>query len=84
MVEYNGRIEIYLSEPIISRKTLEVILKNEFQTDLAYFYNNYMEKILPKLRFAVTAFKDGQGHTRPLFDIIEVDVWMSEEENAFL
>ncbi|MBE1556034.1 M14 family metallopeptidase [Sporosarcina limicola] len=50
------------------------------ETDRAQFYRYYMAQILPELREAISEYNDGQGHTRPLFDRIEIDVWMSEEE----
>ncbi|MGM0902939.1 MAG: M14 family metallopeptidase [Bacillota bacterium] len=52
------------------------------QTDRERFYRFYVEEVLPKLWREVSYYRPGQGHTRPLFDRIEVDVWMSEEEKS--
>lgn len=49
-------------------------------TDRERFYQFYVTQVLPKLRTEVANYQQGQGHTRPLFDRIEIDVWMSEEE----
>lgn len=49
-------------------------------TDRERFYQFYVTEVLPKLRSEVSNYQAGQGHTRPLFDRIEIDVWMSEEE----
>lgn len=58
----------------------EVIEEQIIETDRAQFYRYYTEEILPKLRKSVELYNEGQGHVRPLFDRIELDVWMSEEE----
>jgi len=58
----------------------EVIEEQIIETDRAQFYRYYTEEILPKLRKSVEHYNEGQGHIRPLFDRIELDVWMSEEE----
>ncbi|HJF31399.1 MAG TPA: M14 family metallopeptidase [Sporosarcina psychrophila] len=58
----------------------EVIEEQIIETDRAQFYRYYTEEILPKLRKSVELYNEGQGHIRPLFDRIELDVWMSEEE----
>lgn len=50
------------------------------QTDRERFYRFYVDDVLTKLKSEVSAYHPGQGHTRPLFDRIEIDVWMSEEE----
>ncbi|MCH6268031.1 M14 family metallopeptidase [Bacillus sp. FJAT-50051] len=50
------------------------------QTDRERFYCYYVEEVLPKLRKEVSKYNPGQGRNRPLFDRIEIDVWMSEEE----
>ncbi|MHA6259742.1 M14 family metallopeptidase [Sporosarcina sp. CAU 1771] len=50
------------------------------ETDRARFYSYYMNKVLPKLRASTSNFNEGQGHSRPLFDRIEIEVWISEEE----
>jgi Zinc carboxypeptidase len=52
------------------------------QTDRERFYRFYVEEVLPKLWHEVSDYLPGQGHTRPLFDRIEMDVWMSEEEKS--
>lgn len=58
----------------------EVIEEQIIETDRAQFYRYYTEEILPKLRKSVELYNEGQGHIRPLFDRIELDVWMSESE----
>ncbi|MEH7388886.1 M14 family metallopeptidase [Bacillus sp. JJ1474] len=50
------------------------------QSDRERFYRFYMLEVLPSLRREVSSYRPGQGHNRPLFDRIEIDVWMSEEE----
>ena len=52
------------------------------QTDRERFYRFYVEEVLPKLWREVADYQPGQGHTRPLFDRIELNVWMSEEERS--
>lgn len=54
--------------------------EKNIETDRAQFYRYYAEKVLPKLRKTIEHYNEGQGHIRPLFDRIEIDVWMSEEE----
>lgn len=49
-------------------------------TDRERFYQFYVTEVLPRLRQEVADYQPGQGHIRPLFDRIEIDVWMSEEE----
>ncbi|MDV2687665.1 hypothetical protein RYX56_25280, partial [Alkalihalophilus lindianensis] len=43
----------------------------------------YIEEVLSKLRQEVADYHPGQGYSRPLFDRIEIDVWMSEEEKKW-
>jgi len=58
----------------------EVIEEQIIETDRAQFYRYYTEEILPKLQKSVELYNEGQGHIRPLFDRIELDIWMSESE----
>lgn len=51
------------------------------QTDRERFYRFYVDVVLPKLQREVSDYHHGQGHSRPLFDRIGIDVWMSEEES---
>lgn len=49
-------------------------------TDRERFYLHYLQEFLPDLKSKLADYQEGQGHTRPLFDRIEIDVTMSEEE----
>lgn len=49
-------------------------------TDRERFYLYYLQQFLPNLKRKLGGYKEGQGHTRPLFDRIEIEVTMSEEE----
>lgn len=49
-------------------------------TDRERFYNYYLEAFLPKLVETIGDIKDGMGYTEPLFSGLQVEVWMSEEE----
>lgn len=49
-------------------------------TDRERFYRYYVNEVLPKLWDNVSSYQPGQGHNRPFFDRLEIDVWMSEEE----
>ncbi|RKJ38087.1 hypothetical protein D7X33_37320, partial [Butyricicoccus sp. 1XD8-22] len=49
-------------------------------TDRERFYNYYLEAFLPKLVETIGNIKDGMGYTEPLFSGLQVEVWMSEEE----
>lgn len=64
------------------RTYIEGQLTNEVKipTDREQFYLYYMEEFLPKLVGKIGSVNEGQGVTRPLFDRIELDVTMSEEE----
>lgn len=50
------------------------------ETDRYAFYRYYTEEILPYIKKEVQNYRTGQGHTRPFFDRIEVNVWMNEDE----
>lgn len=50
------------------------------ETDRYAFYRYYIEEILPEVKEKVKNYQTGQGHTRPFFDRIEIDVWMNEDE----
>lgn len=50
------------------------------ETDRYSFYRFYTEEVLPRVKKEVQSYQSGQGHTRPFFDRIEVDVWMNEDE----
>lgn len=50
------------------------------RTDRERFYLHYLQEFLPNLKRKLTNYRKGQGHTRPFFDRIEVDVTISEEE----
>lgn len=49
-------------------------------TDRERFYLYYLKEFLPNLQLKINQINPGQGHNRPLFDRIEIDVTMSEEE----
>lgn len=49
-------------------------------TDRERFYLHYLKEFLPGLKYKLKNYKAGQGHTRPFFDRIEIDVTLSEEE----
>lgn len=77
----DGKHYVYpVSSAVRIRKGGIVVREQLIQTDRERFYRHYTEEVLPRIRREVADYKDGQGHTRPLFDRIEIDVWMSEEE----
>lgn len=77
----DGKHYVYPVSSAIRVRTGEGAVREQIiQTDRERFYRFYTEEVLPRLRREVADYKDGQGHTRPLFDRIEIDVWMSEEE----
>lgn len=49
-------------------------------TDRERFYLFYLQQFLPGLQNKLSGINEGQGHVRPLFDRLEIDVTMSEEE----
>lgn len=52
----------------------------KIESDRYAFYQFYLKEILPQLKAKVNNYNEGQGHTRPFFDRIEIDVWMNEDE----
>lgn len=49
-------------------------------TDRERFYSFYMEEFVPELIGKLEGYKKGQGHDRPFFDRLEINIAMSEEE----
>lgn len=49
-------------------------------TDRYSFYRFYVEEVLPSIKEQVRDYQPGQGHTRPFFDRVEIDVWLNEDE----
>lgn len=77
----DGKHVVYPSTSAVRILRNGLIVQEEIiETDRAEFYRYYVGEVLPKLRKSVESYNEGQGHTRPLFDRIEIDVWMSEEE----
>lgn len=76
----DGKHDVYPVSSAVRIWKKGVAEEHLIQTDRERFYRFYVDKVLPKLRDAVSDYHPGQGHTRPLFDRIEIDVWMSEEE----
>ncbi|WP_342513067.1 M14 family metallopeptidase [Sporosarcina sp. FSL K6-1522] len=81
-MEYvDGKHVVYPSSSAVRFLHDGVVTKEHIvETDRAQFYRYYVQQVLPKLRKSVEQYNEGQGHIRPLFDRIEIDVWMSEEE----
>src|SRR5690606_7514910 len=42
-------------------------------TDRERFYLHYLKEFLHDLKYKLKNYKEGQGHTRPFFDRIEID-----------
>ncbi|KQL21406.1 M14 family metallopeptidase [Cytobacillus solani] len=76
----DGKHDVYPASSAVRIRKNGVEEEQLIQTDRERFYRFYADKVLPKLRDAISDYHPGQGHTRPLFDRIEIDVWMSEEE----
>ncbi|MCS0824612.1 M14 family metallopeptidase [Cytobacillus firmus] len=77
----DGKHYVYPVSSAVRVRTGEGVVREQLiQTDRERFYRFYTEEVLPRLRREIADYKDGQGHTQPLFDRIEIDVWMSEEE----
>ena len=76
----DGKHDVYPVSSAVRIWKNGVAEEHLIQTDRERFYRFYVDKVLPKLRDTVSDYQPGQGHTRPLFDRIEMDVWMSEEE----
>lgn len=71
----------YPSTSAVVMKMKDGTTKTELvETDRYAFYRFYTEEILPELKGEVQNYNAGQGHTRPFFDRIEIDVWMDEDE----
>jgi hypothetical protein len=58
----------------------EVLENSIIQTDRERFYLYYMEEVLPKLWENADVSDDMSGTLKPLFDRIEIEAGMSEEE----
>jgi hypothetical protein len=76
----DGKHYVYPVSSAVRISTDGTVREQIIQTDRERFYRFYTEEVLPRLRREVADYKGGQGHTRPLFERIEIDVWMSEEE----
>ena len=67
-----GAIKLYKDQSLVE--------ESHIPTDRERFYLYYLKEFLPELQQKITKINPGQGHNRPLFDRIEIDVTMSEEE----
>ncbi|PUB10792.1 M14 family metallopeptidase [Paenisporosarcina sp. OV554] len=67
-----GAVKLYLDQSLVEEYPIS--------TDRERFYLYYLKEFLPDLQQKINKFNPGQGHNRPLFDRIEIDVKMSEEE----
>ncbi|MDN7242250.1 M14 family metallopeptidase [Planococcus sp. N028] len=67
-----GAVRLYQDE--------EAVREMPVATDRERFYLYYLQEFLPDLQRKLAEFNPGQGHDRPFFDRIEIDVTMSEEE----
>ncbi len=80
----NGKNYVYpVSSSIRVKEAGKVVEEYLIPTDRERFYSFYIEEVLSKLRQDVADYYPGQGYSRPLFDRIEIDVWMSEEEKKW-
>ncbi|MDQ0412360.1 MULTISPECIES: M14 family metallopeptidase [Mesobacillus] len=78
----DGQHMVYPVSSAVRIHHVNKVEEHLIQTDRERFYRFYVEEVLPKLWREVSNYQPGQGHSRPLFDRIEVDVWMSEEEKS--
>ena len=67
-----GAIKLYRDQSLVEEFPIA--------TDRERFYLYYLKEFLPNLKHKINNINQGQGHNRPLFDRIEIDVTMSEEE----
>lgn len=69
-----------------SSSAVEIVMKDgtvkliKVKSDRFAFYEYYLTEILPILKKEFKVYNHGQGHSRPFFDRIEIDVWMNEDE----
>lgn len=71
----------YPTTSYLSIQQDDFFVEHYIQTDRERFYTYYLEEILPKLWDKVKDYTDYEsGFTKPLFDRIEIEVEMSEEE----
>lgn len=58
----------------------QLLVQDSIQTDRERFYMYYLKEILPKLWNKIGQSDENSGYLKPLFDRIEIEVEMSEEE----
>lgn len=63
---------------VFSSETGKAVM--HFPSDRERFYQFYLTDFLPQLLDGIGEIKGEKGLTQPLFDQMEVEVWMSEEE----
>ncbi|QED46328.1 M14 family metallopeptidase [Cytobacillus dafuensis] len=81
MTYLDGERFVYpVSSAVRIRRNVNLTEEHLILTDRERFYRFYVNDVLPKLWQTVSDYRSGQGHIRPFFDRLEIDVWMSEEE----
>jgi hypothetical protein len=76
----DGKFAYPTTGQIVVKDGEQILFEKKLPTDRELFYQFYQNEVLPILWKETCNRTEGQGFTKPLFDRVEIDVTMSEEE----
>jgi hypothetical protein len=76
----DGKFAYPTTGQIVVKDGEQILFEKKLPTDRELFYQFYQNEVLPILWKETCSRTEGQGFTKPLFDRVEIDATMSEEE----